>query len=163
VQGRPGVNNKKVIRKAKKGRPIRQVAAVPFRLTSDGEMQVMLITSRSTRRFIVPKGWKMKGKSGYEAASMEAFEEAGVSGQILKPPVGRYRYWKRLSDYFVPVDVTVYLLSVDDELVDWEEAKARQRAWLSPPDAATLIDEPELASLVGSLSVPQGHGLIDKQ
>ena len=63
------MNSKKIIHRAKKGRPIRQVAAVPFRLTPGGEMQVMLITSRSTERFIVPKGWTMKGKSGCEAAT----------------------------------------------------------------------------------------------
>ena len=151
------MNSKKIIHRAKKGRPIRQVAAVPFRLTSNGEMQVMLITSRSTERFIVPKGWTMKGKSGCEAASVEAFEEAGVSGRMIEDPVGRYRYWKRLSKHFVPIDVTVYLLSVESELANWDEADARQRAWLAPPVAATLIDEPELASLVGSLTVPPEH------
>lgn len=148
------VDSKKVIRRARKGRPIRQVAAVPFRL-SDGQLQVMLITSRSTQRVIVPKGWRMKGRSGREAAGMEALQEAGVSGRMLKDPVGRYRYWKRLSKQFVLVDVTVYLLSVDGELEDWGESEARHRTWLSPIDAATLIDEPELASMVGSLTIPQ--------
>jgi 8-oxo-dGTP pyrophosphatase MutT (NUDIX family) len=151
------MNSKEIIRRAKKGRPIRQVAAVPFRLTSNGEMQVMLITSRSTQRFIVPKGWTMKGKSRSEAASAEAFEEAGVSGRIIEDPVGRYRYWKRLSKRFVLVDVTVYLLSVEGEYANWDEADARQRRWLSPPAAATLIDEPELASLVEALAIPQEH------
>ena len=151
------MNSKKIIHRAKKGRPIRQVAAVPFRLTSNGEMQVMLITSRSTERFIVPKGWTMKGKSGCEAASVEAFEEAGVSGRMIETPVGRYRYWKRLSKHFVPVDVTVYLLAVESELANWDEADARQRAWLAPPVAATLIDEPGLASRVGSLTMPREH------
>ena len=151
------MNSKKIIHRAKKGRPIRQVAAVPFRLTPGGEMQVMLITSRSTERFIVPKGWTMKGKSGCEAASVAAFEEAGVSGRMIEAPVGRYRYWKRLSRHFVPVDVTVYLLSVESELANWDEADARQRAWLAPPVAATLIDEPGLASLVGSLTMPREH------
>lgn len=149
------MNSNKVIQKAKKGRPIRQVAAVPFRLTSDGEMQVMLITSRSTQKFIVPKGWPMKGKSGREAARIEAAQEAGVSGKVLKNPIGRYRYWKRLDKHFVPVDVTVYLLSVENELTAHDEAETRRRAWLSLADAATLIDEPELASLVGSLVAPQ--------
>lgn len=151
------MNSKKIIRKAKRGRPIRQVAAVPFRLTSDGEMQVMLITSRSTKRFIVPKGWTMKGKKGCEAAKVEAFEEAGVSGRMIAEPVGRYRYWKRLSKRFVLVDVTVYLLSVEDEHANWNEDDARQRTWLSLPAAATLIDEPQLASLVDSLAIPQEH------
>ena len=87
------MNSKKIIHRAKKGRPIRQVAAVPFRLTSNGEMQVMLITSRSTERFIVPKGWTMKGKSGCEAAGVEACAEAGVSGRLLEAAVGRYGFW----------------------------------------------------------------------
>jgi len=120
-------------------------------------MQVMLITSRTTRRFIVPKGWTMKGKSGCEAASAEAFEEAGVSGRMIEEPVGYYRYWKRLSKRFVLVDVTVYLLSVEDEHANWNEDDARQRTWLPPPAAATLIDEPQLASLVDSLAIPQEH------
>lgn len=148
------MNNKKVIRKARKGRPIRQVAAVPFRVTSGGEMQVMLITSRSTRRFIVPKGWLSKRKSDREAAGIEAKEEAGVIGRTLEPPIGHYRYWKRLSKHFIPVDVAVYLISVEEELDEWREPE-RRRAWLSPLDAATLIDEPGLASMVRSLAVPQ--------
>lgn len=151
------MNSKKIIRKAKKGRPLRQVAAIPCRLTSDGEMQVMLITSRSTQRFIVPKGWTMKGKSECEAASVEAFEEAGVSGRIIEKPVGCYRYWKRLSKRFVLCDVTVYLLSVEDEHANWDEDDARQRKWLSLPAAASLIDEPELSSLVETLATPQEH------
>jgi len=149
------VNHKKVLRKAKKGRPIRQVAAVPFRLTPDGAIEVLLITSRATQRFIVPKGWCMKRKSDREAAGIEAREEAGVAGRTLKGPIGHYRYWKRLSKHFIPVDVAVYLLSVEDEIEQWEEADARQRAWLSPVDAALLIDEPGLSSMVRSLAVPQ--------
>lgn len=149
------MNRKKIIRRARKGRAIRQVAAVPFRMADDGQLQVMLITSQSTRRFIVPKGWPMKGRSDREAASIEAAEEAGVLGRTLKDPIGRYRYWKRLSEFFVPVEVIVYLLAVEDVLSDWGEAAERRRAWLSPVDAATLIDEPELASLVGSLVLPE--------
>lgn len=152
------MNSKKVIRKAKKGRPIRQVAAVPFRIASNGEMQVMLITSRTTRRFIVPKGWPMKGKSGRKAAAIEAEQEAGVVGKVLKEPVGTYSYWKRLERHFVPVDVTVYLLEVEQELSQWRERKSRQRAWLSVEDAATLIDEPELATLLKTLGGPAAAG-----
>ena len=148
------MNAKKVIRKAKKGRPIRQVAAIPFRLTDKGEMRVMLITSRSTQRFIVPKGWPMKGKSGRKAAMIEAQEEAGVVGNIVKEPAGAYSYWKRLSNRFVRVDVIVYLLAVTQELANWQEAKTRQRAWLPSADAALLIDEPDLSTLLKTLKVP---------
>jgi 8-oxo-dGTP pyrophosphatase MutT (NUDIX family) len=146
---------KKAVRKARKGERIRQVAAIPFRLDARGDIEVMLVTSRTTRRFIVPKGWPMKGKSGRKAAMIEAQEEAGVLGNILKEPAGTYSYWKRLSNRFVRVDVIVYLLETTDELANWQEARKRQRAWLAPADAALLIDEPDLSTLLKSLKVPE--------
>jgi 8-oxo-dGTP pyrophosphatase MutT (NUDIX family) len=145
---------KKAIRKALKGETIRQVAAIPYRLDERGELQVMLVTSRETKRFIVPKGWPMKGKSGRKAATIEAEEEAGVTGTALSTPAGTYFYWKRLSNRFVRVKVVVYLLEVREERANWRERKARQRAWLSPAEAALLIDEPELSTLVRNLTVP---------
>ena len=84
---------KRAIRKAKKGERVRQVAAIPFRIGDTGEIEVMLVTSRETKRFIVPKGWPMKGKSGRKAATIEAMEEAGVVGKTLKAPAGGYSYW----------------------------------------------------------------------
>ncbi|RWC95660.1 MAG: NUDIX hydrolase [Mesorhizobium sp.] len=146
---------KTAVRKAKKGERIRQVAAIPFRLDAGGDIEVMLVTSRTTRRFIVPKGWPMKGKSGRKAAMIEAREEAGVLGDILKQPAGTYSYWKRLASRFVRVDVVVYLLNVTEELPLWMEAGTRQRAWLAPADAALLIDEPDLSTLLRDLTVPQ--------
>ncbi|WP_027056651.1 NUDIX hydrolase [Mesorhizobium erdmanii] len=146
---------KKAVRRAKKGERIRQVAAIPFRLNADGGIEVMLVTSRTTQRFIVPKGWPMKGKSGRKAAAIEAMEEAGVLGKTLKEPAGTYSYWKRLTNRFVRVDVIVYLLDVTEELVNWQEAKRRQRAWLAPADAAMLIDEPDLSTLVATLQLPE--------
>ncbi|MER8392054.1 NUDIX hydrolase [Mesorhizobium sp. M1340] len=147
-------SKKKVVRKARKGARIRQVAAIPFRLNEHGDVEVMLVTSRTTRRFIVPKGWPMKGKSGRKAATIEAQEEAGVLGKTLKQPAGTYCYWKRLANRFVRVDVVVYLLEVTEELADWEESKRRQRAWLAPADAAVLIDEPDLSTLVRNVRIP---------
>jgi 8-oxo-dGTP pyrophosphatase MutT (NUDIX family) len=146
---------KKAVRKAKKGERIRQVAAIPFRLSQHGDIEIMLVTSRTTKRFIVPKGWPMKGKSGRKAATIEAQEEAGVLGKTLRQPAGTYSYWKRLSNRFVHVDVIVYLLEVTEEFADWQEAKSRQRAWLKPQDAALLIDEPDLSTLMASLAPPQ--------
>jgi len=145
---------KNAVRKAKKGERIRQVAAVPFRIGADGTLEVLLVTSRETRRFIVPKGWPMKGKSGRKAAALEAEQEAGVVGKVLKAPAGTYSYWKRLARRFVRVDVTVYLLAVADELATWREKRSRRRAWLAPQDAAMLIDEPELATLIKELRPP---------
>ncbi|RWA64557.1 NUDIX hydrolase [Mesorhizobium sp.] len=145
---------KKAVRRAKKGERIRQVAAIPFRVSEGGNLDVLLVTSRTTRRFIVPKGWPMKGKSGRKAAMIEAQEEAGVLGKALKQPAGGYSYWKRMANRFVRVDVVVYLLEVTEEMADWQEAANRQRAWLPAADAALLIDEPELSTLLRDLTVP---------
>ncbi|AZO21769.1 NUDIX hydrolase [Mesorhizobium sp. M1E.F.Ca.ET.045.02.1.1] len=145
---------KNAVRKAKKGERIRQVAAIPFRLSEGGNLEILLVTSRTTRRFIVPKGWPMKGKSGRKAAAIEAQEEAGVLGKALKQPAGTYSYWKRMASRFVRVDVVVYLLEVAEEMADWREAANRQRAWLPVADAALLIDEPELSTLLRGLTVP---------
>ncbi|MBU0584393.1 MAG: NUDIX hydrolase [Alphaproteobacteria bacterium] len=145
------VKQKLIVAKAKKGKPIRQVAAIPFRLDAEGKVEVLLITSNTTKRFIVPKGWPMKGKSGKKTAAIEAREEAGVSGKMLKTPLGTYDYWKRLKTRFVKIRVTVHMLKVEEVLADWEESAKRHRAWLSPEDAALLVDEPELGTLVRSI------------
>lgn len=146
---------KKVVRDAKKGARIQQVAAIPFRMSAEHGIETLVVTSRGTQRFIIPKGWPMKGKTDCQAAAIEAREEAGVLGKPLKEPAGSYSYWKRLSDCFVPVDVTVYLLEVTEELSSWDEGRSRRRAWLSPADAALLIDEPELATLVKNVKAPR--------
>ena len=117
---------KQIIHKARKGKPIRQVAAIPIRRDAEGRIEVMLVTSNTTKRFIVPKGWPMKGKSGRKAATIEAREEAGVVGVALKKPLGTYAYWKRLSNRFVKVVVTVYLLPVAEELPQWQESATAQ-------------------------------------
>jgi len=138
----------KLIQRARKAKPIRQVAAVPFRLNEDGKPEVMLVTSRGTQRFIIPKGWPMKGKSKPKVAAIEARQEAGVTGKVLDDPIGSYSYWKRLADCFVPVEVTVYVVSVKDVAAKWDEESERRRAWLGIGDAVTLIDEPELAAII---------------
>ena len=148
------VTKKNAVQKAKKGARIRQVAAIPFRV-EDGRLEIMLVTSRQTQRFILPKGWPMKGKSGRKAAAIEAEQEAGVIGEPLKKAAGAYSYWKRLATSFVRVDVTVYLLKVIDEKRDWRESRSRERAWLKPEQAASLIDEPDLATLVRGLTIPE--------
>jgi len=111
-------------------------------------VEILIITSRETRRFIIPKGWPIKGMNDAEAAAKEAYEEAGITGKVKHKPIGRYSYWKRFARNFELVPVDVYPLRVKAQLPAWPEQDARQQAWLAPDDAATLIDEPELASLV---------------
>jgi 8-oxo-dGTP pyrophosphatase MutT (NUDIX family) len=130
----------------------RQVAALPFRLSAAGSPEVLVITSRKKRRIIIPKGWPMKGRLDYEAAAVEARQEAGLIGTIQREPVGSYTYWKRFSNRFDLVDVTVYLLEVSRQLDKWREQHARQTAWYSQEEAARLVDEPQLVDLIQSLT-----------
>lgn len=138
---------------ARKGLPIRQVAALPFRENSEGSLEVMLVTSRETLRFVIPKGWPMKGLPDWKAAAMEAKQEAGLIGNVGKKPIGTYRYWKRLERMFVPVTVSVFGLQVQLEKKRWREMAQRQRRWLTVTDAATLIDEPELSALIADFGI----------
>ncbi len=127
---------------------------MPYRHTPNGDVEVLLLTSRQTRRFILPKGWPMKGLSDCETAAQEAVEEAGVVGSSHEVAIGSFRYWKRLKRSFVPVIVEVYPLYVERELDTWKERKSRRRAWVKPIQAALLVDEPELVSLLETATFP---------
>jgi 8-oxo-dGTP pyrophosphatase MutT (NUDIX family) len=142
------------MRKTKRspGEPRRQVAAMPIRRAADGSLEIMLVTSRTTRRWIVPKGWPIKGMKDYDAAAREAYEEAGVVGTIGKKPAGRYDYWKRLADHFVLCTVKLYLLDVQRQLPSWIEQGQRHCQWFKPEDAADLVDEPGLSSLIRTIT-----------
>jgi 8-oxo-dGTP pyrophosphatase MutT (NUDIX family) len=126
----------------------RQVAALPYRRTKGGDPEILIITSRETRRFVIPKGWPMKDRRKSEAAAREAFEEAGVIGTVGRKPVGRYTYWKRLKDRFSLVRVTVYPLEVSEQVAEWPERDQRLLSWMAPADAALLVDEPGLARII---------------
>lgn len=138
----------KVVSRAKKGKRIRQVGVLPYRRADVGGLQFLLITSRTTNRFIIPKGWQMKGKSDSKAAGKEAEQEAGIIGRLDSSPIGEYQYWKRLRSSFVPVTVRVFAMHVDGELPEWREQGDRKRAWLKPEDAAALVDEPSLSAML---------------
>jgi 8-oxo-dGTP pyrophosphatase MutT (NUDIX family) len=133
---------------AKKGKPIRQVGVLAYRRGPKRELQFMLITSRETRRFTIPKGWQIKGKNEAQSAGKEAKQEAGITGRLGSVPLGEYQYWKRLRSAFVPITVRVFAMEVGEELSDWRERRQRQRAWLKPEQAAALVDEPALADLL---------------
>jgi 8-oxo-dGTP pyrophosphatase MutT (NUDIX family) len=75
-----------------------QYAALPFRRRNDSRTEVMLVTSRGTGRWIIPKGWPMKRKAPYAAAAREALEEAGVVGQIGKEPIGSFSHKKLFQE-----------------------------------------------------------------
>jgi 8-oxo-dGTP pyrophosphatase MutT (NUDIX family) len=148
---------------AKKGKPIRQVGALGYRRGPNREVQFMLITSRETRRFTIPKGWQIKGKSEPQSAGKEAKQEAGIAGRIGSTPIGEYQYWKRLRTAFVPITVRVFAMEVEQELSEWRERRQRRRAWLTPEQAAALIDEPALGALLldAARALEDGAGLVE--
>lgn len=131
--------------------PHLQVAALCTR-KREGETEVLLVTSRGTGRWIVPKGWPMKGRSLAGAAEQEAWEEAGVRGKIGAQPVGRYRYLKIRTDGLGdPVEVLAFRLKVDRVEKRFPEEGQRERAWFAAPIAAGLVDEPDLQEILRAL------------
>lgn len=134
---------------AQKDKGSRQYAALPWRRVQGGAIEVLLVTSRETRRWVIPKGWPMTGKARHKAAAQEAFEEAGVKGKVRTPSLGTYGYLKRLKGHQVkPITVTVYPLQVRELLDAWPERDQRTREWLSPEAAASRVQEPELADII---------------
>jgi hypothetical protein len=132
----------------KKGKTLKQVGALPYRRLPSGEAQFLLITSRATQRFVIPKGWRMKGKPDWKAASIEAEQEAGVLGATDRNPIGQYHYWKRFRSAFVPVTVRLYAMEVTGSAPNWPERPQRKREWLTANQATALVDEPELMDII---------------
>lgn len=128
----------------------KQYAALCFRRQpGDESVEVLLITSRGTGRWVIPKGWPMKKKKPYEAAEIEAWEEAGVRGAARKKPVGRYTYLKWLENGDVaPCVVEVFQIEVEGLAENFKERGQRQIAWVSTEEAARRVREVELKSLL---------------
>lgn len=125
-----------------------QYAALPWRRTRAG-IEILLITSRETRRWVIPKGWPMITLAAHDAAAQEAWEEAGVRGNILAAPIGAFRYHKRMkagSPQRCRVDV--YPLAVAMEEKDWPERRQRQRRWVPALEAARMVEEPGLRLII---------------
>lgn len=139
------------------GNPPRiQVAALPWRERDDGKVEVLLITSRGTGRWVLPKGWIDGREDVVAAAAREAFEEAGVRGKIGSGELGRYFYQKKSSTGLpLRCEVAVIPLEVTDESSKWPERKERTKRWLSPEEAASLVQEPDLSELIASFNNPR--------
>ena len=104
-----------------------QVAALPWRRGPQG-VEILLITSRETRRWVTPKGGRMTGKTDAEAAAQE----------VLK---------RRASRWCV---VALYDLEVTAEHAEWQEQAERERVWLPRDTAAARVDEPDLQALIAA-------------
>src|SRR5258705_7844831 len=109
-----------------------QFAALPYRRTDGSHTEVMLVTSRDTQRWVIPKGWPQIGKAPCDTAAREAFEEAGVLGAVERRSVGSFRYKKRLKKGRVAVcDVHVFPLNVARQGQRWPEKNQREIKWVS--------------------------------
>jgi ADP-ribose pyrophosphatase YjhB (NUDIX family) len=130
-----------------------QYAALPYRMSAHGP-QVMLITSRETRRWVIPKGWPMEGKKPHRVAELEAFQEAGIKGIVSKKPIGTYPYAKALAGGGERLCfVEVFLLRVTVEAANWPEKAERRRAWFKPEEAADKVDEVSLARIIEDVAL----------
>lgn len=125
-----------------------QYAALPYRMAG-ATLEILLITSRRTHRWIIPKGWPIDGCTPHACAAREALEEAGVTGEIGEAPVGHFRYRKHIRDGSdLPCRVEVFALKVAQEQDVWAEKDARQRRWCTVGVAAAIVDEPQLRLLI---------------
>lgn len=118
-----------------------QYAALPYRLVDD-RVEVMLVTSRETKRWILPKGRPEKRLKPHEVAAAEAFEEAGLLGGIAKDCLAVFASTKRLKNgKELPCSIKVFALRVKTQLDDWPEKSERERRWFTPGEAALAVTE----------------------
>lgn len=133
-----------------------QYGALCFRIAEGSEIEVLVITSRDTGRWVIPKGWPMKNRKPHEAAEIEALQEAGVRGRTGKKPVGQYTYLKRReSGPGVPCIVEIYQVEVTDIETEFKEKGQRKLEWVAPVEAARRVYEPELKSFLSGFT-PRG-------
>ena len=128
----------------------RQVAALCWRRGEQG-LEILLVTSRETRRWVTPKGGRMPGLTDARAAAVEALEEAGVEGRIADHPIGTFRYlkWLRRGEGRWCV-VSLYPLEVTVQHATWQEQHERMREWVEQDEAAHRVNEPELKALIAA-------------
>ena len=126
-----------------------QSGVLPWRLRKRKTAEVMLVTGRRSKRWMIPKGWPMSGKSLAESAAQEAFEEAGIKGRVDPKPIGRFRLVKQhLLFGDIEVEVQVHPLAVQRELDNWPERGERSRKWFELSEAAARVDSEELGTLI---------------
>lgn len=132
---------------------IHQYAALPYRTDAQGQLEILLITSKERRRWVIPKGNPISSFRNYETAAREAFEEAGIEGGIAPEPIGSFRYLKRRrTGPDVPAMVAVFPMLVTRQLRRWPERGQRELRWFPPEDAAEAVEEPELKEIILSLN-----------
>ncbi|MBR0556862.1 NUDIX hydrolase [Ciceribacter sp. L1K23] len=142
--------------------PRQQYAAICYRKRKkQQDIEVLLVTSRDTGRWVIPKGWPMQGKKSHAVAEREAWEEAGVKGKAEREPFGTFRYPKGMdSGLKITCQVQVHLLEVKDMSKDFPEKASRRLEWVNCEEAAARVQEPELKVLFHKLQqIAKNDGL----
>ncbi len=130
-----------------------QYAALPYRIVH-GALEILLITTLRTQRWIIPKGWPMEGLPAHAAAAREALEEAGVCGEISKEAIGSFSYYKQRKNGTMELcKVNVFALKVTRQRKTWAEKDARSARWCSVEDAAAAVIEPGLRQLIRKFGI----------
>jgi ADP-ribose pyrophosphatase YjhB (NUDIX family) len=127
-----------------------QYGALPYAIVN-GQLTVLLITSRGRGKWIFPKGALMEGKTPWESAAHEAYEEAGVEGEIEETPIGSY-FLPVTDERPAPVEVKMFPLKVSGQREDWKEMGQRYRHWAVLAEARRLITHEGLADLAVALA-----------
>lgn len=137
-----------------------QFGALCWRL-KDGDIQILLITSRRRGRWIIPKGWPMNGQTASQASATEAWEEAGAEGVPGNDCIGMFSYQKMLGTKRGPMPcmVAVFPFQVERLRDDFPERGQRRRKWVSPSKAAKMVDEKDLAKIILHFAphAPESH------
>jgi 8-oxo-dGTP pyrophosphatase MutT (NUDIX family) len=132
-----------------------QYAALPFSITAEGAIRVLLVTTRGRREWIIPKGWPMRNLTAAATAAREAYEEAGLVGTVVgDDPIGCYRYEKQKTVF----EVSVFLFAVERQLRKWPERSERDTRWFAPDEASKLVTCAGLADVLLTVThqVPVG-------
>jgi 8-oxo-dGTP pyrophosphatase MutT (NUDIX family) len=134
-------------------KPRQQYGALPWRRAPD--VQILLVTSRRTARWVIPKGWPIAGLPPHEAAVQEAFEEAGViAGEVDRASIGHFEYLKEGKEGSQRMcRVDVFALKVTAEADVWPENTKRTRRWFDARAAANEVAEPGLKALILKFAV----------
>lgn len=136
---------------------IEQYGTLAYRYAAGGAVELLLVTSRETGRWIVPKGNRVAGLSAAESAAREAYEEGGIEGEVAPTPIGAYRYVKQKKNGSVtPASVLIFPMRVTRQLGDWPEKGERDTRWFSLADAAASVAERSLRRLILSFEPPPG-------
>ncbi len=124
-----------------------QAGAVPYRITDD-RLEVLLVSTSSGKHLTIPKGVIDPGFSATDTVVNEAYEEAGIEGELVTPPMGRYRFkkWGGICE------VVVYAMAVTREMDHWPESSMRRRLWIEYRQAARQVKHADLGKLILTLS-----------